>query len=173
MLSWLAKANVRDPQTVRKLVETRGLCGLHWAELWRRSDRRSGGAVGRALDQIGRAAIEDLAGGEALEPRCPVCASVGRRAGNTLQMILGRFGEPAARSEFASSFGLCQPHLGDALRACRDLEVARALAAIQRTQLERLLRGLEPASGDREAIARAARLVAVKLAGSIRTARTG
>lgn len=168
----MAKANIREPQTVRNMARTGGMCGAHWADLLRRTDRRTIRALARAMDEVAGAVAEALSpGGSAVAPRCPVCASMTRRARSALEMILGRLVDDAARSELAASFGLCQPHLAGAFALCRDQGQAQALLAIQRAQLERIVDGLRAASDEEEVLASRARAVAEKLGGSARPAR--
>lgn len=167
MLAWMAKVNIREPETVRRLVATRGLCGPHWSAVSRLADGRMSRAVRRALVEVGRSAIDEVSReGFDVGPRCPVCTTTGRRADSAIQMILGRLAEPSGRSAFARSFGLCQPHLSVALRLGPGGEVASVLLSIQRTQLEHLVQRLEAGDEDEAAAERATRLVQLKLAGS-------
>lgn len=168
VLTWLAIANIRDDRNVDALVRRRGLCSVHWTELWRRSKGRVAVAVARAAGEIARACVEDLAGAEPVHgPRCPVCASMARRVSGAIELVLGRVERAHARSRFAASFGLCQPHLGDALHRCSHRETATALVAIQRSQVKRLLDDVRPESVD-DVGRRAAERLSAKLAGTLR-----
>jgi hypothetical protein len=162
----MAKANVREPQTVRNLARAGGLCGLHWAGLLRRTDGRTIRALGRAMDEVARAVTGTVADGSPSAPACPVCASMARRARGTLEMILGRLDDGGARSELAASFGLCQPHLVDALALCRDRHQVQALLAIHGRQLDRVVGDLRAAGHDAEVLSRRIEAVAEKLGGS-------
>lgn len=166
MLSWMAKANVREPLTVSNLARAGGLCGLHWAGLLRRTDRRTMRALGRAMDEVARAVANGLADGSASAPVCPVCASMAHRARGALEMILGRLDDTSTRAELGASFGLCQPHLVDALALCRDRHHARALLAIHEGQLDRLIGELRAAGDDAEVLSHFIEAVAHKLGGS-------
>lgn len=162
----MAKANVREPQTVRNLARAGGLCGLHWAGLLRRTDRRTIRALGWAMDEVARAVANGLADGSASAPACPVCASMARRARGALEMILGRLDDTSTRAELGASFGLCQPHLVDAVALCRDRHHAGALLAIHKRQLDRLVADLRAAGDDAEVLSRRIEAVAQKLGGS-------
>src|SRR5581483_11069555 len=168
LISWMAKANLRDHETLRRLADSGGLCAAHWLALARRPDRGSVRALRRALAHVGRAALEGSVGGSPkAAPRCPICASMRRRARGTVEMLLTRLDEPSGPAEVARSFGLCQPHVAVALDAGGRSDRVSTLLAIQRTQLRRLLEALDSAREDEAAAEAAARLVRVKLAGSL------
>lgn len=166
VLSWMAKANVREPQTIRNLARAGGLCGLHWAGLLRRTDGRTIRALGRAMDEVARAVTKTVVDGSPSAPACPVCASMARRARGTLEMILGRLHDDGARSGLAASFGLCQSHLVEALALSRNRHHAQALLAIHRRQLDRLVGDLRAAGDDADILSRRIEAVAEKLGGS-------
>jgi hypothetical protein len=166
VLGWLMRENIRDPQTVANLARSGGLCGPHWSAVLERAEGRTSRWVGDALVQVANAAMEQLAAATGDSgPRCPVCASMQRRAHGAAEMVLGRLDDPGTRSEFARSFGLCQPHLSVALRLEGSAERRRALIEIQRLQLSRLRAALERGTGD-AGIQDAVRALAVKLAGT-------
>jgi len=169
VLTWMAKVNLRETATVRRLVAAGGLCGRHWSDVSRRVDRTMSRALRRALVEVARAAIQDIpANGAGIGPSCPVCAASERRAQTTIEIVVRRLASEGTRSEYARSFGLCQPHLDLALRLKPGELEASALLAIQRAQLGRLVWRLEAAGDDEAAGEQAARLVRRKLAGSPR-----
>ncbi len=173
VVSWLAKVNIGETETVGRLTSTGGLCAGHWADLWRRSGQRGGRAIGLAVGAIGRSVLAELSEDTpSTAPRCPVCASMRRRDRTTERMIVERVRDGGGwRRAFAAAFGLCQPHLSETLGSITDPHDRVALIAIQRAQLERLLTALRDAADDREAAGRAARAVARKLAGGTASGR--
>lgn len=166
ILAWLAKANIRDRDTVGHLASAGGLCASHWAELLRRTDRRAMRALGRAMRQVADGSIAALDDPRApIGPRCLVCSSMRRRLTGTIEMILRRLADPAARARLGSSYGLCQPHLAEALRLSRDERHGEALSTMQREQLRELAEAVDHAGDDEAAMRRALGALAEKLAG--------
>jgi hypothetical protein len=165
-LFWMANANIRDAETIAVLIESKGLCGPHWEALLDRLGPEPGMAAVRLLQRVAAAASEDLGrGSEPIAPRCPICTVMKRRAHNTLIRILDRLDEQHDRVTFERSFGLCQPHLADALALQPQPEHGRALLDIQRSQLDRLAARLGRAATETPA-GRLARDLAAKLGGS-------
>jgi hypothetical protein len=165
ILTWLAKVNMAQPETVRNLVSTRGLCAAHWAGLLARLGERPGVATSRALLEIATAVDSDLDRGTPIAPGCTVCDSMERRAGSVVGMVLGRLDRPEGRAAFERSFGLCQPHMIRALALVGKADGRAMLLRIHRTQLRRVADRMAAASHDGRG-AHEVRGAAVKLAGS-------
>jgi hypothetical protein len=167
VLGWLVRENLRDPQTVANMARSGGLCGPHWSAVLRRADARTGRRIGRALVAVADLAVERLpeATGEG-RPRCPVCASMDRRARGAVEMVLGRLDDSETRAEFAGSFGLCQPHASVGLQLETSAKRRRAFIQIQARQLRRLRDDVEAAIGE-HAVRTAAHALAAKLAGTL------
>lgn len=165
ILTWLAKVNIGQPETVRNLVSTRGLCAAHWGGLLVRLGERPGVATSRALLEIASAVDGDLDRGTPIAPGCPVCDSMERRAGNVVGMVLGRLDRPEGRAAFERSFGLCQPHMIRALTLVRKADGRAILLRIHRGQLHRIARRVAAASHQGRGAGEVGK-AAVKLAGS-------
>jgi hypothetical protein len=167
VLSWMANVNIREPETIRKVVLSRGLCGPHWQSLLGRVRAGADRAVVRLVQHVVDAVGEDLQRGVGpFEPRCPVCADMQSRARSTLEMVFGRLDDEGDRAEFERSFGLCQPHLAKALDLRPGPERARALLRVHRSQLGRQSRKLADAATAGKPAAKMVRDLAAKLGGS-------
>lgn len=165
--SWLVKVNVREPETVSAIVAARGLCGRHWGDVLARLGTDLGRAAARLLHATAGALAEDLdRDGPPAVPRCPICASMSRRAAATSRLVLKRLESDTGRAVFERSFGLCQPHLVETLSLRPSPDLARLLLRIHRSQLARLAARLSQAEDDPGQRGYAARLVASKLGGS-------
>jgi hypothetical protein len=165
IITWLAKVNMGQPETVRNLVSSRGLCAAHWAGLLARLGERPGVATSRAILEIISAVDGDLDRGTPTAPGCRVCDSMERRSGTVVGMVLGRMERPEAREAFERSFGLCQPHLIRTLALVRNTAERTTLLRIHRVQLRRVTDRMAAAS--RQGRGKdAVRAAAVKLAGS-------
>jgi hypothetical protein len=170
ILSWLARANIRDHDTVKDIVRARGLCGRHWVDLLERSPTPLGLSLIKVLRMTTEAVAEDLNRGVGpFPPNCPICASMARRVRSTVAMALERLQWPDTRSALEASFGLCQPHLADAFHVRPKPETARILLSMHRAQLGRLIERLAEADADQGPRAHIARLVQRKLGGSVAT----
>lgn len=169
MMFWLATANVRDPDSIERIVGAGGLCAVHWANLVHRLEGDPGIAGTRLLALSLEKAKRDLRRGTVSEPRCPVCASIARRASEAISLLGEIMDRPNNQHAYASTFGLCQPHLNQMLRAIPQGRSATFLR-VQERQLDRLLKELVGGEMDSAARTRSARRAITKLAGSLRRA---
>lgn len=167
VLSWLATTNIREEETITKLVDAGGLCAVHWAGVIERRGGDLGAAGARLLARIAEAASEDV--GEGViggPPACPVCASAERRARSVLGMLFDLLAEPERLASYELSAGICRPHLTMAVGLNPDRSVLRVLVATQRRSLLALGERVHVIANNPTARTLAARRIIDLLAGS-------
>ncbi|MFN2489255.1 MAG: hypothetical protein ABR529_05900 [Actinomycetota bacterium] len=167
LVFWLATANIRDSDTIRRIVDARGLCGYHWNRVLDDLRGHAGLPAAKLLYAIAqKAAGESRGTGTTNGPRCPVCAAMATRADATIELVAQRLSDPARRVSFELSFGVCHPHF-IRLPALRiNSELTRTFAEIHRTQLARIAAQMKDAELDASARPRLLRLLVIKLSGS-------
>ena len=164
-LAWMARENIRQPETIERVVLARGLCGPHWEGVLNRVRRDAEAAAVAVVLRSAEALAEDLDRRVAPAlPGCPICQSVAGRVRSTLEIVLERLAWEDTRESFRASFGLCQPHVVDALNLRLKPGSQNVLLEIHRVQLERLVARARGA--DEATASRMARLLALKLAGA-------
>ncbi|MCS7221347.1 MAG: DUF6062 family protein [Anaerolineae bacterium] len=158
-LDRLLYESVNDPGVRERIRTARGLCHRH---AWMMAAIR-GGNLGIALiyrdvldtvlQELGRETSDErrrlwplspsegaeVAGRLAPQGPCPVCVHQEEMERIYLRELLRRLGDARLEPAFASSAGLCLPHLRQALAQAGDDEQRRSLLAAQRAIWQRLL----------------------------------
>jgi hypothetical protein len=126
-LEALLREQVNDPLIRRRLRDSHGLCPAHtgllaslphanlavaliYQDLLRDAHERLRLAAGTRRHGK-RSADVPLAGWHRARAACHICLAGEARVASDLAVILQHFAEPAFREQFASSAGLCLPHL--------------------------------------------------------------
>ena len=96
VLFWLSAANVRDPDSIERIVGAGGLCATHWANLLDDLDGDPGIAGTRLIAMLIEKARRDLARPSVPESHCPVCSTMARRASEGIAWCSKTWTIPAA-----------------------------------------------------------------------------